>query len=114
MNTTATTPILERLSALGDETRTRILALLERSEMTVSELCSVLQIAQPNISRHLKTLTSEGWIEATIGAFETNAESLEAVKNASELVCDEFRLRHSQDQLEIDGSLLLKGIGRGD
>ncbi|MBT3885740.1 MAG: DUF1488 family protein [Rhodospirillaceae bacterium] len=57
---------------------------------------------------------SEGWIEATIGAFETNAESLEAVKNASELVCDEFRLRHSQDQLEIDGSLLLKGIGRGD
>jgi len=64
MNTTATTPILERLSALGDETRTRILALLERSEMTVSELCSVLQIAQPNVSRHLKTLTSEGWIEA--------------------------------------------------
>jgi hypothetical protein len=57
---------------------------------------------------------SEGWIEANIGAFETNPESLEAVKMAFELVCDEFRLCHSQDQLEIDGSLLLKGIGRGD
>lgn len=57
---------------------------------------------------------SEGWIEANMGAFETNAESLEAAKNAFDLVCDEFRLRLSQDQLEIDGSLLLKGTGGGD
>jgi len=64
MNTITSPPFLERLSALGDETRTRILALLERSEMTVSELCSVMQIPQPSVSRHLKTLTSDGWIEA--------------------------------------------------
>lgn len=57
-------PILERLSVLGDETRTRILSLLERSEFTVSELCSVLQAPQPTVSRHLKTLSSEGWVEA--------------------------------------------------
>lgn len=49
---------------LGDETRTRILSLLERSEFTVSELCSVLQAPQPTVSRHLKTLASEGWVEA--------------------------------------------------
>ena len=64
MNTTATPPILDRLSALGDESRTRILALLERSELTVTELSSVLQIAQPTVSRHLKTLAAEGWVEA--------------------------------------------------
>jgi ubiquinone/menaquinone biosynthesis C-methylase UbiE/DNA-binding HxlR family transcriptional regulator len=64
MNTTATAPILERLSALGDETRTRILALLERSELTVTELASVLQASQPTVSRHLKTLAAEGWVEA--------------------------------------------------
>ena len=57
-------PFLDRLSVLGDETRTRILALLERSELTVGELCRVLQIPQPTVSRHLKTLAAEGWVEA--------------------------------------------------
>lgn len=66
MNMTLTPPILGRLSALGDETRTRILVLLERSEFTVSELCSVLQVAQPTVSRHLKTLSSEGWVAARV------------------------------------------------
>ena len=64
MNTTPAPPILERLSALGDETRARILAVLERSELTVSELCAVLQLPQPTVSRHLKTLASERWVEA--------------------------------------------------
>jgi SAM-dependent methyltransferase/DNA-binding HxlR family transcriptional regulator len=64
MNAIVAPPILDRLSALGDESRTRILALLERSEMTVTELASVLRIAQPTVSRHLKTLAAEGWVEA--------------------------------------------------
>ena len=66
MNTTMTPPFLERLSVLGDETRTRILALLERSELTVSELCTVLQSPQPTVSRHLKTLASESWVEVRV------------------------------------------------
>lgn len=64
MNTTSAPPILDRLSALGDPTRSRILALLERSEFTVSELCSVLRTAQPTVSRHLKALAFEGWVDA--------------------------------------------------
>jgi len=64
MNTTTAAPILERLNALGDETRVRILALLEGSELTVTELASVLQASQPTVSRHLKTLAAEGWVEA--------------------------------------------------
>jgi SAM-dependent methyltransferase/predicted transcriptional regulator len=63
MNTPPAPPILDRLSALGDETRTRILALLERSELTVSELRSVLGIPQPSVSRHLKVLSEEGWLQ---------------------------------------------------
>lgn len=66
MNGMAVPPILERLNALGDETRSRILALLERSEFTVTELASVLQAAQPTMSRHLKTLAAEGWVEARV------------------------------------------------
>jgi SAM-dependent methyltransferase len=64
MNTTTSPAFLERLSVLGDETRTRILALLQQGEFTVSELCVVLQSAQPTVSRHLKTLASEGWVAA--------------------------------------------------
>jgi len=64
MHMTTPPPILDRLSALGDEGRTRILALLDRSELTVTELASVLQLAQPTVSRHLKILASEGWVEA--------------------------------------------------
>jgi ArsR family transcriptional regulator len=66
MNVTATSPILDRLNALGDETRARILALLERSELTVTELASVLRAPQPSVSRHLKTLAAEGWVEARV------------------------------------------------
>jgi ArsR family transcriptional regulator len=66
MNMNIAPPILERLSALGDETRVRLLALLERSEFTVGELCTVLQLPQPTISRHLKVLASEGWVEARV------------------------------------------------
>jgi ArsR family transcriptional regulator len=64
MDTTAPPPILEHLSALGDETRTRVLLLLERSEFTVTELCAVLQVPQPTVSRHLRTLAQDGWVAA--------------------------------------------------
>ena len=64
MNTTMQAPLLDRLGALADETRIRLLARLERSELTVSELCAVLQLPQPTVSRQLKTLLSEGWVQA--------------------------------------------------
>lgn len=62
MNTTTAPPILDHLSALGDETRTRLLALLERGEFNVSELCQALQLPQPTVSRHLRTLVDDGWL----------------------------------------------------
>ncbi|MFQ5535866.1 MAG: ArsR/SmtB family transcription factor [Gemmatimonadota bacterium] len=62
MNTTAAPAILDHLSALGDESRVRILLLLEGGEFTVSELCSALQLPQPTVSRHLRTLADDGWV----------------------------------------------------
>ena len=51
-------------SALADTTRSRILLLLDRHELTVSELCSVMQLPQSTVSRHLKALADTGWIAA--------------------------------------------------
>jgi ArsR family transcriptional regulator len=55
-------PILDHMTALSDPTRCRMLLLLERHELTVSELCSVLQLPQSTVSRHLKTLADDGWV----------------------------------------------------
>jgi ubiquinone/menaquinone biosynthesis C-methylase UbiE/DNA-binding transcriptional ArsR family regulator len=55
-------PILDHMTALSDPTRCRMLLLLEKHELTVSELCSVLQLPQSTVSRHLKTLADDGWV----------------------------------------------------
>ena len=57
-------PFFDRLSALADPTRSRLLLLLDRHELTVGELCAALQLPQSTISRHLKTLADEGWVTA--------------------------------------------------
>ena len=57
-------PIFDRLTALADPTRSRLLLLLDRYELTVGELCAALQLPQSTVSRHLKTLADEGWVSA--------------------------------------------------
>jgi ubiquinone/menaquinone biosynthesis C-methylase UbiE len=56
--------ILDHLTALSDATRSRLLLLLDRHELTVSELCNIMQLPQSTISRHLKALVDSGWIAA--------------------------------------------------
>jgi ArsR family transcriptional regulator len=62
--TSAQDTILDRMAALGDPIRCRILLLIERQELSVSELCSTLQLPQSTVSRHLKVLSTDGWVEA--------------------------------------------------
>lgn len=52
--------LLSALRAAGESTRLRILAVLARSELTVSELCKVLGQTQPRVSRHLRLLCEAG------------------------------------------------------
>ncbi len=56
--------VLDRLSTLAEPTRSRILLLLDRHELTVGELCSILQLPQSTVSRHLKLLADDGWLIA--------------------------------------------------
>src|SRR6185503_16734630 len=55
-------PILDHMAALADPIRCRMLLPLERHELTVNEICSVLQLPQSTVSRHLKTLADDGWV----------------------------------------------------
>jgi len=54
--------ILEHMSALSDPIRCRMLMLLEKQELTVTEIGSVLQMPQSSVSRHLKTLADDNWV----------------------------------------------------
>lgn len=56
------TQILDHMAVLADPIRCRMLLPLERHELTVNEICSVLQLPQSTVSRHLKTLSDDGWV----------------------------------------------------
>jgi ArsR family transcriptional regulator len=54
---------LKLLSILTDQTRLRILAILEKHELSVAELQDVLRIGQSRISSHLSHLKTAGLLE---------------------------------------------------
>lgn len=58
--------IVDQLATLADPIRDRLLLLLERQELAVSELCSVTQLPQSTVSRHLKALGDSGWVTARV------------------------------------------------
>ncbi len=53
--------LFQWLACLADSTRVRLLRLIERHELGVGDLCSIVQMPQSTVSRHLKVLTDEGW-----------------------------------------------------
>ena len=62
-----TTPKLSihgRLTELADATRCRLLLALEAHELTVGELCTALAMPQSTVSRHLRILSDEAWVES--------------------------------------------------
>jgi ArsR family transcriptional regulator len=56
----STEDLLQRLKALGDLTRLRLVALCRQGECSVSELTQVLGQSQPRISQQLKLLCEAG------------------------------------------------------
>jgi len=52
------------MESLSDPTRLRLLRLLERHELSVAELCDVVQLPQSTVSRHLKVLGDEDWVRS--------------------------------------------------
>jgi ArsR family transcriptional regulator len=58
------TAVFHRLSTLADPIRGRLLLVLDRHELTVSELTAVLHLPQSTVSRHLRVLAADGWVMA--------------------------------------------------
>jgi DNA-binding transcriptional ArsR family regulator len=70
--------LLTALKAIAEETRLRIVALLQHGELSVTDLTDILGQSQPRISRHLKLLTEAGIVdkhrEGTWAFFELVSE----------------------------------------
>lgn len=65
------------LRVLSDSTRVRLLALLEREELTVAELAAITRLAQPRVSTHLAKLKEHGLVRdrrAGVSAYYRFAE----------------------------------------
>ena len=52
----------DRLADLGERVRLRLLRVLEREELSVGEVASVVQLPQSTVSRHLKLLSDGEWL----------------------------------------------------
>lgn len=57
--------LLRIFKALSDETRLRILKLLEEGELCVCDIVSALDIIQPKVSFHLSVLQESGLIKSS-------------------------------------------------
>lgn len=55
---------VKKHKALGDETRLKMMRVLEAGEKCVCELIDLFQISQPMASHHLKILENAGLLEA--------------------------------------------------
>lgn len=55
--------LINFLKLLSDETRLRIIVLLYHQELCVCELCGVMDISQPNVSKHLAKIKDMGFVK---------------------------------------------------
>lgn len=103
MDLAATSALLRLLS---DPTRVRLLALLEREELTVAELSAVLRLAQPRVSTHLAKLKEADLVRdrrAGVSAYYRSNADLppreEALLRALKESVDDALLREDDDRL---------------
>lgn len=94
--------IFDDLSVLGDGVRSRMLVLLERHELTVGELCSVLQLPQSTVSRHLKVLADAEWVtsrrDGTSRYYSSNEPPHEAAGKLWSLLSEQVGATAAADQ----------------
>lgn len=90
--------VAERLKALADETRLRLLLRLRRGEANVTELSNELGVAQASISKHLSTLRQVGLIQVRrAGVQAIYSVRDDKVFDMCEIVCDGV-VRHLQQE----------------
>ena len=98
--------IAERLKVLGDQTRLRIFRLLTEESLNVGELTSILGLAQPTISKHLRELKNSNLPdEIRIGSIIRGNEIILPSSNYVFKKKDTVILLSKRDQLSLVESM---------
>src|SRR6266480_1917516 len=97
---------LKSLRALADPTRLRIMALLERDELSVNELQAITRLGQSRISTHLGLLQESGLVQSRREGKRTFYKLAEPENGAGEVI--QLALRgarelpeHASDQINL-------------
>jgi ArsR family transcriptional regulator len=101
--------------ALSDETRLRILKMLETRPLCVCEIQYVLKGSQPNVSHHLKTLYEAGLVESKrdgLWIAYSITEKPETELHAAELALLRKSLRN--DERVKKDRVIVKSVNRVD
>mgnify|MGYP002628834479 CR=1 FL=1 len=105
--------IYERLGALTEPIRVRLLCLLEREELTVGELVRVIQLPQSTVSRHLKQLHAQALIgrrAAGTASFFRLANLDAGTRALWSLVRDDVGDAYAEDQQRLETVLALRTL----
>jgi ArsR family transcriptional regulator len=111
MNITSHAAVFDQLSTLSDPTRSRLLHVLESRELTVTELCAVLQLPQSTVSRHLKILNDDGWVtsraDGTSRYYRLETDLNDAARQLWEIVREQVAASAAgkQDARRVEGVL---------
>lgn len=104
---------LEWLQTLADATRVRLLLMLEQHELSVSELCGIVQLPQSTVSRHLKVLVADGWIanrrEGTNQLYRVDLEAWESPRSG---LWDWLRQQTDTPTTEFDQQRLIQVLAQ--
>lgn len=104
--------LLAWMDGLADETRLRLVRILERHELSVAELCEVLQLPQSTVSRHLKVLSEQEWVrsrsQGTTNLYRTVLDELDPTPRKLWLLAREQTdgwATTAQDELRLQQTL---------
>lgn len=95
--------------ALSDETRLRVIKLLQERELCVCELMQVLNMSQPRISRHLSVLKNAGlvddrregkWVHYSLRDGTENDEVNAIVKTLSKMANNNSLIKEDKKNLK--------------
>jgi ArsR family transcriptional regulator len=117
--------LLAWMDCLADPMRLRLLRILERHELGVADLCDILQTPQSTVSRHLKLLLEQDWLQSrrqgTNHLYEMILDELapaarklwllarEQMESWATLSQDELRLQRRLSQRESDSEAFFAG-----
>ena len=100
---------IQLLAALADENRLRLIACLLVRQACVCELVQATGLAQPRISRHLKTLRDVGlvrdervaqWVEYSLPAFPEGTPEAAILTAVAALVENHPQILEDRERLE--------------